>query len=149
MQWSTSGVVSTIDINPFLRTPILDMLEITINDSLTKSCSITDISHGGPFLVGDGVEASNFLSSWIIHNKLELARNISLALLLSHFNFFIGLWDWTISTTILEDFLGTAEEAWMPMKVYFAIIRLIPLSIQKEILSIEQTIDLRRVVLWS
>jgi hypothetical protein len=127
----------------FLRTPILNMLQISLHDCLAEASSVFHVGHSSPLIIRDWVERANLLTSWIIHDELQLTRYVGLALLLGNLNFFIGLRDWKITATVLNDFLGSTKEARVSMQVNFAILWHFPFSIEKEVLRAEEAVDLR------
>jgi hypothetical protein len=146
---SSTSVVSAIDINTLLGTPILYMLKIAFDDSLAESCSIANISHGRPFIVGDGIETSNFLSSRIVRNEFELARDVDFGFFLCNINLLIGFRYWTVSTTVLKNFLGGADEAWMSVKMYLAVLGFVPFCVEEKIFGVEQSVDAGDMVFWA
>jgi hypothetical protein len=89
------------------------------------------------------------LSPRVVHDELEWTRDVHLALLLGNFNLFVCLRSWAVSTTVLKDFFSRAEEAWMSVKMYFALLRFVPFSIEKKILSIKESIDPGSLILWT
>jgi hypothetical protein len=83
MKWRSARMVSVVDISTFLLAPVLDVLEITIDNGLTKTRSIANVSHLCPVVVSNWVEAANFLATGVIFQKAHIARNEDRRLLFS------------------------------------------------------------------
>lgn len=96
----------------------------------------------GPVSFRDGIETSNCLTTGVVFNKRNVARNIDLGLLFSHFLFFGSDWLGAVTTAVMHDILHIPEERWMAMKVYFSVIWLIPFRIKQEVLCVQKFLDL-------
>src|SRR5437763_9186255 len=103
LQRCPASMVPGIDVNALLITPVLDMLNISIDDSLTEALGVANISHLRPILVSYGIEAANCLSSWIIFGEGYIARNVDFDLFLRNCQIFISYRLWTEATAIVND----------------------------------------------
>jgi hypothetical protein len=130
MKRSPAGVVATIDIVALLPTPCLNVLKISINNSLAEKGSVAHIRHLGPIIGSKRMEAANSLTSWIVFDKLNVSRNIDLSLLLCNLLVFFICRLRAISTAVMNDIFDTTKETWMAMKISLSIFWTIPFSIE-------------------
>lgn len=117
------------------------MFQVSVDNGLAESGGVANVGHSRPFFISDRIEASNLLSSWIVHEELERTRDICLAFLLGNLDLFVGLGNRAITTAVLENFLGRTEEARMSVEIDLALLGLVPFGVQKKILGVQQAID--------
>jgi hypothetical protein len=86
--------------------------------------------------------------AYVIGDELQSARHINLTFLVVNNVLLIGLGGRTVATAVLNDLFSCAKETRMSMKVNFAIALLVPLCVQKQILGVQQTVDLHCLVFW-
>jgi hypothetical protein len=147
VEGSTARVVTAIDVNALLGAPIFYMLKVSIDNGLTETSCVSNVSHSGPLVIRNGIEAADFLTARIVSEKLEVAGDVGFAFLLFYFDLFIGLGSGAVAATVLNNFFSCTKEARMSVKVDLAVVRLIPLGVQKQIFGVQQTIDSGSMIL--
>lgn len=91
------------------------------------------------------IEAANFLATRVILDEAHIAGDVDLAFLFGNLLFLFSDRLRTEATAIMNNVLSLAKECRVAMKIHFAILGLIPLSIQEQILGIEELFNLPRV----
>jgi hypothetical protein len=89
------------------------------------------MGHTCPVCLGNWIETSNFLTTWVIFDEGDIAGDVDLALLFSHLAFFISHWLGARSTAVSNDMFGFTEESRVAMKINSTILLLIPLRIEE------------------
>src|SRR5271155_1024303 len=138
-------MVSGVDVGTVLLAPVLNVFDVLVDNSLTKALGVANISHLGPIIVSDRIEAANCLSSWIVFDESYVPRNVDLVLFFGNSQVFVSHWLWTEAATVVNDIVYRAEECRMPVQCGFAIF-LIPLGVEKQIFCKQQFLDLPGVV---
>lgn len=160
LQGSAPSVISAIWIRVLLIKEVLHGFQVMRDDCLAEQlgptnirhfCGLESVSrfkkrqflgHTCPVGLGNWVETANFLTTGIIFDEGDVARNIDLAFLLCHLPFFVGHWLGARSAAISNDMFGFTEESRVAMKINCAILLLIPLGVKKQIFRVEKLLDL-------
>lgn len=98
--------------------------------------------HTCPIGLGDWVKTANLLPTGVILDKADLARDIDLALFLCHLSLFVGDGLRTETTAVANDMLSFTKEGRVAVKINLAVLLLVPLGIEKQILRVQQLLNL-------
>lgn len=93
-------------------------------------------NHTSPIGLSDRVKTSDLLPARVIFDEADIARDIDLPLFLLHLSFLFGDRLGAIATTVTHGMFGLAKECWVAVEIHSAILGLVPLGIQQEILCI-------------
>jgi hypothetical protein len=141
MERRSTGVVSLVGVRVLLAEPVQDIIDISINDGLTKSGRVSNISHISPVLLCQGVERTDLLSARVINKESNLAFDVNLSLFLRNFFFLGSDWFGAEATAIFDHILDAAKECRVTMQVDLSVIGLVPLRIEEEITRVAELLN--------
>lgn len=99
-----------------------------------------------PVIIGDRMEAPNFLPTRVIFGERDLARNVYLAFLFPHLLLFRCDRFGAESAAILNDVLKISKECRVSVEVDFSV-PIVPLRIEQKIFLVQQFFDFTRLIL--
>jgi hypothetical protein len=121
VQRTSASVIASAWIVALLTKPLLNVVQVLVDDCLAEELSVANISHVSVLLRAERVEAADGLSSAIILHELDGARYIDLALLLSGFLFFDRDRSRAVATAVTNHVVDGPKESRVTMKIDFAI----------------------------
>ena len=115
MQRASSSVIACVWIVAVLSQPLLDVVQVFVDDRLAEKLSVADVGHLSVIVGAQRVEAAYSLPSAIVFHERDWSSYVSLALFLCDLLLFYCNWCWAMATAILDDIVNEPEESRMTM----------------------------------
>jgi hypothetical protein len=129
VQRTSASVISGAWVVTLLAEPLLDVVQVLVDDGLAEKLSVANVSHVGVLLGAERVEAADGLSSAVVFHELDRTRYIDLALLLGGFFFFDRDRSGAVAATVANHVVHRSKESRMTVKIDFTIFS-VPLRVQ-------------------
>lgn len=91
------------------------------------------------------MEASNSLTSRVVLDELDIARDVDLVFFFENLLVLFASWLWTVPTAVMDDILNSSEETRVTMELSLSVLRAIPFGIQQKVFGVEEFLDLSNV----